>query len=114
MNGNEPLLTLSTCPDQEVAERLARELVTRQLAACVTIVPTVTSFYRWQGAVEQSPEILLLIKTTAGRWDELCDMLSTEHPYETPEIIAMPLTRSAAPYLAWLQQSVEEKTPCAG
>lgn len=114
MNDAQPLLVLSTCPDTPSAERIAALLVENRLAACVNIVPAVTSIYRWQGALERETEVLLLIKTTEARWEALQTELTAAHPYEVPELVAMPLTRGAAPYLAWLHRAVKEESSCAG
>ena len=114
MSEATPLLVLSSCPDAETAERLATLLVERRLAACVNIVPAITSIYRWQGAVEKEAEVLLLLKTTEERWDELQSALCLAHPYDVPEVIAVPLTLAANPYVKWLREAVEEKSTCAG
>lgn len=99
------LLILSTCP-AEAAAALARTLVEEGLAACVNIVPTVHSVYRWEGQVESASESLLLIKTTAARYLELEPRLRALHPYALPEIIALPIERGLPGYLDWLASSV--------
>ena len=98
----EALLVLTTCPDEAVAERLARQLVEAGLAACVSRMPGLRSTYRWQGRVEDEPEVLLLIKTVATRFQELEMRLKSLHPYEVPEIIAVPIVRGSSDYLSWL------------
>jgi periplasmic divalent cation tolerance protein len=103
---SDRLLVLSTVQGAEDAERIARALVERGLAACVNIVPGVTSVYRWQGQVQAEAERLLLIKTGAQRFEALCQALVALHPYELPEVIALPLQAGHAPYLAWLDESV--------
>lgn len=98
----EPLLIIANCPDEPVANTIALALVEEQLAACVNILPRVQSVYRWQGAVESASEVPLLIKTTAGRYAVLEARLRELHPYEVPEIIALPITRGLPAYLNWL------------
>jgi periplasmic divalent cation tolerance protein len=103
---SERLLVLSTVQGAADAERIARALVEQGLAACVNIVPGVTSIYRWKGEVQAEAERLLLIKTGAPRFEALCQALVALHPYELPEVIALPLQAGHAPYLAWLDESV--------
>jgi periplasmic divalent cation tolerance protein len=81
-------------------------LVESGLAACVSRVGPVNSTYRWQGAIQDEPEVLLVIKTVAARYAELEMRLKSLHPYETPELIALPVVRGSAEYLAWLAQAV--------
>jgi periplasmic divalent cation tolerance protein len=94
-------IVLSTAPDREVAERIARALVERGLAACVNVVPGLKSVYRWKGAVEEADEILLLAKTTAERLGDLERALRELHPYEVPECIALEPEGVEKTYLAW-------------
>ncbi len=100
-------LVLSTCPDRDTAERLARMLVGRRLAACVNIVPGLISVYRWQGAVQRDDEHLLLIKTNSERYSALETALRTEHPYELPEIVAVTITNGSTDYLRWITTELE-------
>jgi periplasmic divalent cation tolerance protein len=102
----EPIVVLTTCPDEAAAGRIARSLVESGLAACVSRVGPVHSTYRWQGAIQDEPEVLLVIKTVSVRYSELEMRLKSLHPYEVPEIIALPVTAGAADYLAWLQEAV--------
>jgi periplasmic divalent cation tolerance protein len=102
----EPIVILTTCPDQAVAARIARELVESGLAACVSRVGPVHSTYRWQGAIQDEPEVLLVIKTITARFAELEMRLKSLHPYEVPEIIALPVAAGSAEYLSWLQGAV--------
>jgi len=103
---SERLVVLSTVQGAEDAERIARALVERGLAACVSIVPGVTSVYRWKGRVESEAERLLVIKTRQERFEALRQELVALHPYELPEVIALPLEAGHAPYLEWLDASV--------
>ncbi len=95
-------LVFCACPDRETARTIAAALVERQAAACVNILPGVTSVYRWQGAVEQAEEWLLLIKTTRDRYPDLEADIRARHPYEVPEIIAVPIDRGLPDYLRWV------------
>jgi len=103
---SEALVILCTCPDPLVAESLARGLVARRLAACVNILPAIRSIYVWQESLQDDAEVLLVIKTMAERYPELESWLTKRHPYEVPEIVALPAARVAADYLAWLQAGV--------
>ncbi len=99
------LVVLCTCPP-EAAERLAATLVENRLAACVNITGTVRSVYHWQGKVQKEEERLLVIKTTPARWQALEQKLAEVHPYEVPEIIALPVHRGAESYLRWVEESL--------
>lgn len=96
-------LVLCTCPDQESANRIAERLVGGRLAACVSLLPGLTSVYRWQGAIQCEAEVLLLIKTVAGQFAALSEALRGMHPYEVPEIIALPITAGLTDYLSWIK-----------
>lgn len=96
------LLVLTTVPDAATAERLARLLVEARLAACVNIVPGLRSVYRWQGAVEVAEELQLVIKTSEPRYRALEEALRSHHPYELPEIVALPVAQGARNYLRWI------------
>jgi periplasmic divalent cation tolerance protein len=98
----EPLLIITNCPDEEVANAIALALVEEKLAACVNLLPRVQSVYRWQGTVESASEIPLLIKTTATCYAALESRICELHPYEVPEIIAVPISRGLPAYLNWL------------
>jgi len=99
-------LCLCTCPDGDVAGKIADQLVVEQLAACVNIVPGIMSVYRWQGEVEHGQEVLLLIKTSKLLWSRLEQRLQALHPYELPEIIAVPITTGQADYIKWIEDSL--------
>lgn len=100
------LLCLCTCPDAASAQKLAGTLVGERLAACVNRLPGVLSTYRWQGEVNTDNEELLLIKTTADRFEALKARLLALHPYELPELIALPIERGHAAYLDWVRANV--------
>jgi periplasmic divalent cation tolerance protein len=97
-----PRLVLTTAPDRGVAERIARGLVDRRLAACVSFLPSMRSVYRWKGEIEEADEVWLIAKTTAGKLVELERALAELHPYEVPECVALAPDRVEAKYLAWL------------
>ena len=96
------LLVLTNLPDRASAERLADALITKHLAACVNILAPCRSVYRWKGAVQRDEEHPLLIKTTEARYGELEQAIRAGHPYELPEIIAVPIERGLPAYLDWV------------
>jgi periplasmic divalent cation tolerance protein len=96
------LLVLTNLPDRAAAERLADLVVEKRLAACVNILAPCRSVYRWKGAVQHDEEHPLLIKTTAERYPELEKALRAVHPYELPEIVAVPVERGLPAYLEWV------------
>jgi len=106
---SDPRVVFVTAPDEVVAERLARALVSSRLAACVNRVSGVVSTYRWEGEVNEDAEVLLIIKTTTGRLPDLEAAIDREHPYDTPEFVAFAPEHVSAPYLEWLQSSVREE-----
>ena|SRR5579875_1831315 len=102
------LLVLTNLGDVDNARRIARELVERRLAACVNVLPGVQSVYRWQGAIEEESEITLLIKTTATRYAELEAAIRALHPYQLPEVIAVPIANGLPAYLDWVRQETKK------
>ena len=98
---SEYIVVLTTCPDEASAARIAGELLESRLAACVSRQP-VRSTYRWQGRIEDEPEVLLVIKTLSSRFADLEMRLKSLHPYDVPEIIALPVAAGSAAYLSWL------------
>jgi periplasmic divalent cation tolerance protein len=96
------LIALCTCPDAAVGGRIAEALVGEGLAACVNTLPGITSVYLWKGEVQQDSEVLLLIKTTQARLPELTDRVCQLHPYELPEVIAVPVGGGLPDYLQWV------------
>ena len=103
---SERVVALSTVATASDAERIARALVERGLAACVNVVPGVVSIYRWQGAVHKEQELLLVIKTRAEALEALRTALVSLHPYEVPELVAWPIAAGHEPYLRWIDESV--------
>jgi periplasmic divalent cation tolerance protein len=104
MEAHAPLLVLTTCPDREIAQEIATRLVKSRLAACVNILPKGISIYEWQNSLETTEEHVLLIKTQGDRYPELESTLRSIHPYELPEVIAVPLVRGLPEYLSWIDQ----------
>ena len=104
----------TTTPSRDVARRIGRMLVDRRLAACVQIVGPIESTYRWQGRVETAREWLCLIKTTRARFREVAATVETLHPYDTPEIVALPIAAGSKRYLEWLAASVRPATARPG
>ena len=96
------LLVLTNLPDRAAAERLAALLIEQRLAACVNILAPCRSVYRWKGVVQRDEEHPMLIKTTAERYPALEKALREGHPYELPEIIAVPIERGLPAYLDWV------------
>ncbi|MCA0394997.1 MAG: divalent-cation tolerance protein CutA [Proteobacteria bacterium] len=105
------LLCLCTCPDAGTAERIATSLVGERLAACVNVLPGMTSVYRWQGKVEQAGEWLLLAKTTRDRLDALSARVVALHPYELPEVLAVEATGGLPAYLDWIAANTRPGAP---
>jgi periplasmic divalent cation tolerance protein len=104
---SEAIVVFMTAASADEARRIAHELVERQLAACVQILPEIESVYRWKEEVQREPETLILAKTTASRFDELEKAVRAIHSYETPEIVAVPMSRVSEPYRAWLIENVK-------
>lgn len=100
-------IVLTTCPDQESAERLAHLLVETRLAACVNIIPGLSSVYRWKGEVVKDNELLLVIKSRTDRFDSLRETIIANHPYELPEVIAVSVSAAHLPYLAWIDSQLD-------
>ena len=100
------VVVLSTVGSEEDAARIARSLVEQGLAACVNVVPGVTSFYRWKGEIACDAEWLMVMKTTAARFEQLRKTLVELHPYDVPEVVALPVERGHSPYLDWIDASV--------
>ena len=98
----QALLVIANCPDEACANRIALAVVEAGLAACVNLLPRVQSVNRWQGNIEYASEVPLLIKTTAGRYTELETAIRALHPYDVPEIIALPIAQGLPAYLDWL------------
>ena len=103
-----------TAPDAVTATRLARTLVEERLAACVQVLPGVTSVYPWEGRIETADEHLLLVKSTAGLFEDIRERVRSEHPYDTPEVVALPVHAIDPRYAAWLTASVRAAGSAGG
>jgi periplasmic divalent cation tolerance protein len=104
---NEAIVVFITAANGEEATRLADMLVGAHLAACVQILPEMESVYRWQGKIERQSEVLLIAKTTRGKFDELEREIRALHSYDTPEIVAVPIVTGSVPYLEWLVKATD-------
>jgi len=99
---DEIVIVLTNLPDRAAAVQLAQELVARRLAACVNVLAECTSVYRWKGGIENAAEVPVLIKTRAERYAEVEATIRSLHPYELPEIIAVPVRHGFDEYLQWV------------
>ncbi len=109
MSEQELLLVITNLPDRAAAERIAEALVTEGVAACVNVQSACTSFYSWQGKLERTDEVPLLIKTTRETYPRLESSLRKLHPYELPEIIALPVSAGLPEYLNWVAQKTQAR-----
>ena len=96
------LLVMTTITSIDKAKSLARQIIEEQLAACCNIVPGITSIYRWEGELCEDQECLLVMKTIETRYTQLSKFILQQHPYDTPELIALPITQSTQEYLSWV------------
>ena len=98
------LLVLATAPSADVGRAIVKTLVERRLIACGTVLSGAQSIYRWNGAIENAAEVVMLMKTTSERWRELSEVFPSLHPYDVPELIAVPIVAGLGPYLEWLSR----------
>ena len=105
--GGGVLVVYVTVPDAAAADAVVDALIPTSLAACVNIVPGLTSVYKWKGAVQRDAESLLIIKTTAGRLEALTAAVKAAHPYDTPEVLALPAVGGSADYLRWVADETQ-------
>ncbi len=99
---SQALVVYCSCPDQAIAERIAEAMVNERLAACVNLISGLTSIYRWEGQLQRDTELLLIIKTRSAVYPQLEARLRQLHPYQLPEIIALPIHTGSADYLNWI------------
>jgi len=104
----EPLLILTNLPDVASAEKLAHALIENRAAACVNVMAACHSIYRWEGRVEAAEEIPLLIKTTRAAYPLVEEIVRVHHPYDVPELIAIPITHGLPAYLGWLATETDK------
>jgi len=102
----DKIVVLTTCESEDEAERIARSLIDKRVAACVNILPKARSIYRWKGAVEDAQEFVLLIKTRRDIFEALRAELSRIHSYEIPEIIVLPVVDGSEGYLSWIDREL--------
>lgn len=105
---SEAVVVMMTAANADEAASLAEMLVRTQLAACVQILPPIESVYRWQGTIARESEVLLIAKTERSKFEEIDREVRALHSYETPEIIALPITAGSVPYLRWLSASLDD------
>lgn len=105
------LLVFTTCPDAISAERVALAVLQAQAAACVNILPPATSLYWWKGQIERASEPMLVIKTRADAYPRLEEAIRAVHPYELPEVIAVPVAEGLPAYLAWVAENAMPDAP---
>ncbi|XP_053698114.1 protein CutA homolog isoform X2 [Sabethes cyaneus] len=98
-----------TTPNENSAKELARKIVEQKLAACVNVIPGLTSVYEWEGKINEDSETLLMIKTRTSRVDELSKFVRENHPYSVAEVISVPIENGNPPYMDWLSRTVREK-----
>jgi periplasmic divalent cation tolerance protein len=101
------VVVLTTAPDEQVAERIGATLVEERLIACANLVPRVRSIYRWEGAVQRDDEVLVVMKTTTDALELLRERLVALHPYDVPEMLAVPSVDGLGAYLSWIREAVE-------
>ena len=106
----DKIVIFSSCPSAEEAEKVARRLVEKRLAACVKMIPGARSFYRWKGEIEEAGEYVLLIKSRRDLFDKLSTELAALHSYEVPEILAVPVVEGASAYIDWIDKELKDNT----
>lgn len=106
---SKPIIVLCTAPDNDCAQKIARELVANNLAACCNIIPGLTSIYKWDAKVQQDSELLLMIKSTKHNFELIKEKIKTLHPYKIPEIISVDITQGSKQYIDWIFNSVKGK-----
>jgi periplasmic divalent cation tolerance protein len=109
MTEKQILIVFSTCPDADTAARIGRALVEESLAACVNVVPGIRSIYAWKGEVHDEAEMLMMLKTTVNRFEDLRERLLALHPYEVPEVVAVGAAGGHDAYFRWVAEST--RTP---
>ena len=103
----EVILVYINFPNKECARQIGTALIEKQLAACVNIIPKIESIYQWEGKICVEEEVMAMVRTTASRYKQLEEYVVNNHPYDTPEVIAVPLSNGSEPYLNWVQDMME-------
>lgn len=106
MSTTQAVVILCTAPDEATAQELAALVLAEKLAACVTLLPGATSLYYWEGKMEQEYEVQMLLKSDTSHQEALLACLKAHHPYQTPELLALPVTHGDSEYLSWLYASL--------
>lgn len=107
MNENQKIVIFCTVPNRETALKISQPIIEEKLAACVNIVPSLISIYKWKGKIAQDSEELLIIKTTQQKFNVLETRIKQLHPYEVPEIIALPIVIGSDKYLNWVEECLK-------
>ena len=108
---DEIVVVISSAPDLLLAKRIAHVVVEENLAACVNLGAPMLSIYSWKGQIEGAEEVPMWFKTTRARMDALIASISRQHPYEVPEVIALPVLGGSAPYCAWVREQTRSANP---
>ena len=108
MSESDVLVAICTVPDADEGRRLARLLVEGRASACVNVLPGARSVYRWQGEIHEDDEALMIVKTDRRRLPALVDLVASHHPYDCPEVVAIPVTGGLPEYLKWVVDSLDE------
>lgn len=106
MPTTQAVVILCTAPDEATAQELAALVLSEKLAACVTLLPGATSLYYWEGKMEQEYEVQMLLKSDIDHQEALLACLKSHHPYQTPELLVLPVTHGDSEYLSWLYASL--------
>jgi periplasmic divalent cation tolerance protein len=104
MNQDDCIVVLVTVPDHNIARKVSEAVLTARLAACVNVLPGIQSMYWWEGKIADEQEVLLLMKTTEARFESLSQTIRSAHPYEVPEIVAVPVVRGLPQYIEWIRR----------
>jgi periplasmic divalent cation tolerance protein len=105
MQQNEYIIVMSTVPNEEVGKRIATAVLEKKLAPCVNMVANVRSIYTWKGKINDETELIMIIKTRASLFERIKDEIKANHPYECPEILAIPILAGNQPYLDWIAEN---------
>ena len=104
------VIALCCAPDSATAQHLTQELLSQRLAACVNLISGIQSHYWWQGEIQSADEVMMIIKTTEDRTEALKGFVQTHHPYDTPELIVVPISAGLDAYLAWVKKETRPQT----
>lgn len=110
MNAMEPIIIYTTSPSKENAEAIARHLVASRLAACCSIIPEITSIFRWDGSIQRELEVMLMIKTERSRFPEAATAIRSLHSYDVPELVAVSVAEVSSEYFGWMQECLRAES----